>query len=155
MNQLAYKRRTRLRKQKVLLVQSAVAMSTTNRNQANRYNNRVIFDTDSYPIGIDNRCSGCISHKIEDFVGPLVDSARTIKGFGGSRTTNVKIGTLRWTWCDNDGTPHRFETPKSYYVPDGNVRLLSPQHWAKTQKDKLGTGSETLQHQVTLFLKNF
>ena len=30
------------------------------------------FDTDAYDIGIDNRCSGCISHIIEDFLGPML-----------------------------------------------------------------------------------
>ena len=32
------------------------------------------FDTDSCPIGVDNRCSACISHDINDFEGPLVDT---------------------------------------------------------------------------------
>ena len=49
------------------------------------------FDTDSEPIGIDNRCTGCISHRIEDFDGPLTDSGRAIRGFGGTKMTNVQI----------------------------------------------------------------
>ena len=39
------------------------------------------FDTDSRPIGIDNRCSACISHKKEDFVGELKSTKKTIRGF--------------------------------------------------------------------------
>ena len=58
--------------------------------------NQISFDTDSAPIGIDNRCTGCISHRIEDFEGPLQESNRAIKGFGGTRTTNVKIGTTSY-----------------------------------------------------------
>jgi len=36
---------------------------------------RVIhFDTDSGTLGVDNRCSGCISSFVEDFEGPLYES---------------------------------------------------------------------------------
>lgn len=41
-------------------------------------------------IGIDNRCSATISHKIEDFVGEMTDSKRTISGFGGTKTAGLK-----------------------------------------------------------------
>ena len=113
---------------------------------------QVRFDTDSEPIGIDNRCTGCISHRIEDFDGPLIDSGRAIKGFGGTKTMNVQIGTISWKWLDDEGVSHKFVIPRSFYVPSGNVRLLSPQHWAQTQKNnKNGTGTETLHDKVTLF----
>ncbi|KAI2499308.1 hypothetical protein MHU86_15152 [Fragilaria crotonensis] len=41
------------------------------------------------------------------------------------------------------GKKHTFTIPNSYYVPDGRVRLLSPQHWSQTQttgpeRDKCG-----------------
>jgi hypothetical protein len=55
---------------------------------------------------------------------------------------------------DNAGREHKFLIPKSFCVKGGNVRLLSPQHWAPTQKDTKpiqGTGSETDARQVTLF----
>ena len=116
--------------------------------------NCVRFDTDSAPIGIDNRCTGCISHKIEDFVGPLIDSNRSIKGFGGSRVEHIKIGTIKWQWEDDLGKVTTFLIPKSFYVPQGKVRLLSPQHWAQAQKDYKpvqGTGETTLGNNVTLF----
>jgi hypothetical protein len=75
------------------------------------------FDTDTAFVGIDNRCSGCISHDPSDFVGPLKPSGKVIKGFGGSRTTNVHMGTLGWTWEDDQGAKHTFTIPNSYYVP--------------------------------------
>ncbi len=43
------------------------------------------FDTDAEQIGIDNRCSACISHKIEDFIVTPNPTTKTINGFGGSR----------------------------------------------------------------------
>ena len=94
------------------------------------------FDTDSDMIGVDNRCSGCISHVREDFVGELLPSNRIVKGFGGTRTTNVKIGTLRWSWEDDQGQKHTFDIPYSFYIPQGKVRMLSPQHWAQSQNGK-------------------
>ena len=54
------------------------------------------FDTDSSSIGVDNRCSGCISHRIEDFEGVLSETTKSIRGFAGSKVHNVKMGTLRW-----------------------------------------------------------
>jgi hypothetical protein len=116
------------------------------------HQNKAHFNTDSEPIGIDNWCTGCISHKIEDFEGPLILSTRAIKGFGGSRTLDVKIGTITWKWLDDEGMTHKFIIPKSFYVASGNVRLRSLQHWAQTQHNKTnGTGSETLNDRVTLF----
>ena len=79
------------------------------------------FDTDSSPIGIDKRCTGCISHRIKDFEGPLIDTGGQIKCFGGYRTSNVQMGTLIWKWQDNQGRIHKFKIPKSFYSPDGWV----------------------------------
>ena len=121
-----YKSRTHF-----LIALSEVAMSA----QSPQARQTRSFDTDSGPIGIDNRCTGCISHKIEDFQGPLRDSGRQIKGFGGTTTGNIKIGTIVWRWQDDQGRTQKFVIPNSFYSPDGGVRLLSPQHWARTQKD--------------------
>ena len=131
---------------------SALAMNAATTTHSNITN----FDTDAVPVGIDNRCSACISHVPEDFIGTLEDTNRCIKGFGGSRTTGIKIGTLRWTWLDDAGLEHTFKIPNSYYVPSGKVRLLSPQHWAKhcgpkTRTNTRGTCSQTTSTDVTLY----
>ncbi len=92
---------------------------------------------------------------IGDFVGQLNPTTRTIKGFAGSRTVNVSIGTLRWEWEDDNGTTHTFLIPNSYYVPDGKVRLLSPQHWAQSQtssrKKRESCGERTTGNGCELF----
>ena len=116
----------------------------------------ITFDTDSQPIGVDNRCTACISHNIDDFVGVMKDTKRRIKGFGGTHTPPLKQGTLRWKWCDDKGMKHIFIIPNSYYAPEGGVRLLSPQHWAKTQSDTKpipGTGETTNHNECKLFWK--
>lgn len=80
------------------------------------------FDTDSEPIGIDNWCTGCISHRIKDFNGPLVDSNCAIKAFGGSKTSNNKIGTITWKWLDDEGKSHKkFVIHKPFYVLSGQM----------------------------------
>jgi hypothetical protein len=84
-----------------------------------------------------------------------VDSNQSIKGFGGTKTSDVKIGTIAWKWCNDNGKLHKFIIPKSFYVPSSNVCLPIPQHWGETQKgnekSKFGTGSETVSNKVTHF----
>jgi Na+/melibiose symporter-like transporter len=54
-----------------LMVCAVVAMQASGSSQ---YENMAMFNTNSEPIGEDNRCTGCISNKVEDFEGPLIDS---------------------------------------------------------------------------------
>ena len=114
--------------------------------------NHASFYTDSAPVGVDSRCSGCISHKVTDLIGDLVDCNRTIKGFGDTRTTNIKMGTIKWSWLDDEGMVTTHQILNSYYAPEGGVRLLSPQNLAQTSKDLRGTGEGTNGVQCTLYL---
>jgi hypothetical protein len=91
-----------------LMAFAAVAMQASEGSN----DNSVTFDTDSAPVGVDN----CISNQIEDFEGPLLESNRSIKRFGGSRTNKVMIGTISWKWQDDEGMIHKFLIPKSFYV---------------------------------------
>ena len=110
--------------------QEYIAAYTTTIN--NKYQRRhVKFDCDSKLIGIDNRCSACISPDIDDFIGKVTKTDKTIRGFGGQRVCNVFTGTIGWSWYDDQGKLHKFKIPHSYYVPDAEARLLSPQHWEK------------------------
>ena len=65
--------------------------------------NHASFDTDSYPKRFNNRYSVWSSHKAKDIIGELVDCNITIKGFGGNRKTNIKMGTVKWSWIDDEG----------------------------------------------------
>jgi len=85
-------------------------------------------------MGVDSRCSVCISGYIEDFREPPTPTNKVIKGFNGSRTYNVMQGTANYQWEDDEGQVHTFDIPGSIYVPGSKVRLLSPQHWAKHVK---------------------
>ena len=77
-----------------------------------------------------------------DFIGELVDCNRTIKGFGGTRTTKTKMGTIKWSWLDDEGMVTTHRIPNSYYAPEGGVRLLSPQHLAQASKEMKSTGED-------------
>ena len=57
-------------------------------------------------------------HKSSDFDGELRPFKWVIKGFGGSRTYNVMMGTIKWKVEDDSGKVHTFRIPNSYYVPD-------------------------------------
>ena len=143
--------KTPTRRHQVTAYQALLAQQARDEAQAH---GAATFDTDSAQVGIDNRCSACITHVIDDFETPPQPTNRVIKGFGGSRTTNVMVGTLRWSFEDDDGKVHTFRIPNSYYVKDGGIRLLSPQHWAKSQANRKGTGEETLWDRCTLFWNN-
>ena len=133
-----------------LYAMAALAMSSKLGTHAQQL---ATFDTDSKPIGVDNRCSACISHDVNDFVSDLQPCNRSIKGFGGTRHTHIMKGTIQWRWCDDEGVVHKFNIPNSYYVPAAKQRLMSPQHWAKSQKDKTkqGTGEFTGRNECVLY----
>ena len=135
------RRRGRILTSHAVMVLSAAAGSTR----------IAAFDTDSGEVGIDNRASGCFSHVIDDFVGPVRDCNRIVKGFRGSRTSNVKMGTLKWSWDDDEGVKTTHLIPNSYYLKIGGVRLLSTQHFAQeSQKNNKSAGSRTTAGTITL-----
>ena len=93
------------------------------------------FDYDSYRIGIDSLASACMSPYQIDFVP---NSLRTmthkqkVKPYGkGTAIPIVSTGTLNWKVEDDNGKVHTFLIPNSIYIPEGSMRLLSPQHWAR------------------------
>ena len=75
----------------------AISMSTSH---VELYHN-MWYDTGSGPVGIDNQCTACLSHKINNFDGPLVDIQSAVRGFDGSKETDVKKRTLVWC-CEDD-----------------------------------------------------
>ena len=76
-------------------LRTAVVASIITVSSTTRFHHVVPMDTDSEAIGIDNRASVCISHKIEDFVGELHETNRVIVGYSGTKTTGLKTGTIR------------------------------------------------------------
>ena len=118
-----------------------MAMPTKTSTPSN--DNLFKMDTESAKIGIDNRCSLCISHIAEDFIGELRESKRKIRGFGGVIQPKIKTGTLLWRWEDDQGQEHKFLIPNSLFIPSVKCRILSPQHWAQTRQDHQKIATET------------
>lgn len=112
---------------------AATSVTTNTRAQPRTIN----IDTDSREIGIDNRASACISPNPRDFIeGTLTPVTRVIKGFHNTERHEIYKGTIKWMWEDDDGRPHTFTIPDSYYIRDSKSSLLSPQHWAQAQKQQ-------------------
>ena len=124
------------KKNKRWKLRSAYTSTILCMNATTTYHSIKPFDSDAESIGIDNRASACISHCIDDFVGIMTDTRRTIIGYHGTKTSNLKMGTLRWKWTDDQGLSHVHTIPNSFYSPEGQCRLLSPQHWAQSCQQK-------------------
>ena len=122
--------------QRAILINHAVAYSA----KSPFGDSSARWDSDSMAVGMDNRCSACISDKVEHFED-LRPCDRIIKGFGGTQTTNVMIGTLKWTVLDDDEQRHTWRIPNSYFVEHAKVRLLSPQHWSQTLRRQGNPGA--------------
>ena len=115
------------------------------------------FNTNSQLVGVDNRCSACITNVRSDIPGEIVACNRSIKGFRGAKVWNVWMGMIKWDIGDDEGVTHTHIIPKSYYVPQGHVRLLSPQHWTQSRMgiDKRGgAGTRTMAVSCKLFWNN-
>ena len=115
------------------------------------------FDSDSYPILIDNCCTACVTNEMNDFEGTLQKVQTRVNGVGGAIMLTHK-GTIKWTIEDNEGCSHTFRIRNSFYAPDAPCRLLSPQHWSQNAEDnsanKKGTWSATYDDKVELHWNN-
>ena len=115
-------------------------------------NNVITFDTDSKIIGVDNRCSACISHQRNEFITPLRDTNVIITGFGGHKYRDIKAATLKWEINNDQGSRSTFIIPNSFYAPEGGCRLLSPQHWAAETEILTGKEAKETTHSNRIVL---
>ena len=97
--------------------------------------NTMPYDTDSFPIKVDNCCTRCITNDIKDFEGTTKRSDVTVQGIKGGYS-NVRVGTIVWYIEDDEGRVHKVRVPNSLYVPSMPHRLLSPQHWGYETHDE-------------------
>jgi hypothetical protein len=90
-------------------------------------------DSDSFLIAIDNCCSRCITNSLDDFVSPPASSTTSVRGLGAS-VDMAKVGTVKWSMLDDNGTNTDFIIPNVYYNAAAPYRLFSPQHVAQELK---------------------
>ena len=66
------------------------------------------------------------------------------------------IGIIVYKWYNNNGKFHHLKILNSYYVPEGNFCLLSPQHWCNQYgssiRSREGTDNTTTASKTVLFL---
>jgi hypothetical protein len=99
------------------------------------WSNQVRFDSDSFPIGVDNHASYCYvnsSHLLDNLILPNKSS---VDGITDGLPIKGK-GTFKFTIEDNKGRRHNICIPEFLYVPGLKKCLLSPQHWVQTAADK-------------------
>ena len=68
------------------------------------------------------------------------------------------IGTIKWSFQDNEGRSQTFIIKDSFYAPNAPCRLLSPQHWSQNSNDNTarskGTWSATYDDKFELHWDN-
>lgn len=106
-----------------------------------------VFDSDSFPIAVDNCASFTMTNDEKDFVDTPSTVHKSILGIG--RTKALKKGIVRWNVEDDQGQVETFELPDTLLVPNLPTRLLSPQHWAQTN-NHIQAHSDTNAHRITL-----
>jgi hypothetical protein len=113
------------------------------------------YDSDSFPIMLDNRASKCLTNCLEDFIKPPKKARVQIKGIGGAKVEATWKGTVKWAFEDNEGKVHSFTIPDTYYSLNIPGRILSLQHWAQEANDNTplprGTFSATYDDCVEMY----
>jgi hypothetical protein len=85
-------------------------------------------------MAIDNCCSKCITNDANDFIEPPMEVNVRVQGVGGTVTAKL-CGTVRWDIEDDNGVVHQQIIPGTYYNPDSEYKLYSPQHVAQVAND--------------------
>jgi hypothetical protein len=98
-----------------ILIAQPVTHQTTNSNHYKAYGSE--YDTDFFPILLDNHASKCLTNNLQDFLGTPTPTRARIKGIGGARVQATYKGTVRWSFADDDGRVHDFLLPDTYYSP--------------------------------------
>lgn len=87
------------------------------------------------PIVINTGASISVTPNLSNFIGPLDKSEiDNLGGLSGGTAVSGK-GTVKWTIRDYYGRIATIKTT-AYYVPNGNIRLMSPQTYFQEQEDK-------------------
>ena len=65
------------------------------------------FDSDSYPVPVDNCCTAYITNCVHDFCDLPCKTRSSLSGIGGPICITLQ-GTLRWSFLDDQGQRHTF-----------------------------------------------
>jgi hypothetical protein len=93
----------------------------------NPWSNQVHFNSDSFPIGVDNHVSYCYVNSLHLLDNLILSNEGSVDGITDGLPIMGK-GTFNFTIGDDNCRWHDIRIPKSLYVPRMKKCLLSPQH---------------------------
>jgi hypothetical protein len=106
--------------------------------------NTMYFDTDTTFIICDNSSNVHICNDKRMFQDLKdVTSPNVVATIGGKNSSPSGVGTVKWTWKDDDGKDHTFIFENVLYFPNSPVNVLSVTSLADFLNDDEGTGIDT------------
>ncbi len=96
----------------------------------------VRFDSDSYPVGVDNHASKCMANAPHLFEDLCLNNNKGQVDRINSGLDIAGQGTFKFNITNGNGKPHTIRIPDSLYVPNLKRCLLLPQHWVQEAGDK-------------------
>jgi hypothetical protein len=95
---------------------------------------QVRFDSNSFPICVDNHASYCMANSPHLFQNLVLSDVGKVNGINEGLEIAGK-GTFKFKIVDNDSRAHIIRIPNLLYLPELKSCLLSPQHWAQEAGD--------------------
>ena len=92
----------------------------------------------------DNSATGHICNDRSLFIDELRPvTGEQVMTIGGDDNTPEGVGTVEWSWYDDDGKRHTYRLEEVYYFPQSPVNLLSVTQLARMLNDPEGTEIRT------------
>jgi hypothetical protein len=95
---------------------------------------QVRFDSDSFPIRVNNHASYCMANSPHLFENLVLSNVGKVDGIN-EWLEIVGKGTFKFKIADNNGRAHIICIPNLLYLPELKSCLLLPQHWAQEAED--------------------
>ena len=112
-------------------------------DKVNNSNGCFNFETDASFIVCDNSANTHICKDRSMFVDFKDTTSGMVAAIGGKLNRPQGIGTVEWTWKDDEGTPHKIRLEKTLYFPQSPINIMSVTELAKQLEDEEGTGINT------------
>lgn len=112
-------------------------------NQLKSYK-AITFDSDSATVICDNSANVSICKDRSFFVGEIRRvSNHKVATIGGKGHSASGIGTVKWSWLDDDGNSHDYHIKDVLYFPESPINILSVTAFARQLQDNEYTGIDT------------
>ena len=108
------------------------------------------FDSDGTTVVCDNSATGHICNDKSLFVGELRPATGECVMTVGGDDRPAGVGTVEWSWLDDDGERHTYRLHDVYYLPGSPVNLLSVTQFAMQLDDSEQTEIRTKMRRSTL-----